>query len=95
MNVEEHALRAAKSRNIPITDVVDAVNDRLREQNSRMTQDLDAAIFVGTTEDGWRGGSNGDQVWAMIRNGALKTVMFRRDSQPATPAALRVRTVIA
>jgi len=95
MNVEEHALRAAKARNIPVTDVVDAVHDRLTERNIRMTNELDAAIWVGTTEDGWRGGSNGDMVWAIIREGALKTVMFRRDSQPATPAALRVKLVIA
>ena len=37
--------------------------------------------------------SNGDEVWAIIRNRQLKTVMLRRSSQPQTPAAFRVEKV--
>ncbi len=37
--------------------------------------------------------SNGNQVWAIVRNGQVRTVMFRRADQPPTCAALRVDTV--
>jgi len=96
MKVHEHAENAAASRNIPIKDVVDAVNDRFIEQNLMLDATTDAAVLVGFAENaGWKGFSNGNVVWAVIRNGELKTVMFRREDQPSTPVALRVRTVIA
>jgi hypothetical protein len=38
--------------------------------------------------------SNGDAVWAIIRDGKVVTFMFRRSTQPATPNALRVRNVV-
>ena len=34
--------------------------------------------------------SNGDNLWAIIRNGHLVTMMLRRTNQPATASALRV-----
>ena len=34
--------------------------------------------------------SNGNEVWAIVRDGWLTTVMFRRSDQPATAGALRV-----
>jgi len=37
-----------------------------------------------------RESSNGDQVWAVCRDGAVVTWMFRRSNQPQSPAALRV-----
>ncbi len=39
--------------------------------------------------------SNGDEVWAICRNGEVFTIMLRRSNQPATPEALRVRKVTA
>jgi hypothetical protein len=37
--------------------------------------------------------SNGEDVWAVVRNGRLATLMLRRKEQPATPDALRVDAV--
>lgn len=39
--------------------------------------------------------SNGNEVWAIVRGGQVKTVMLRRSDQPATPTALRVNKVIS
>ena len=42
----------------------------------------------------WSEASNGDEVWAILRRGEIKTIMLRRSSQPATAAALRVDKVV-
>lgn len=94
MNITEHAKQQAASRNIPVSDVVDAAIDRLTERGIRLNNTVDAAIFVGTTEGGWTGFSNGNCVWAIIRGGTLATVMYRREDQPSTTEALRVKVVI-
>jgi hypothetical protein len=44
--------------------------------------------------DAWSDQSNGDEVWAVLRRGELKTVMLRRSSQPPTAEALRVDKVV-
>lgn len=44
--------------------------------------------------DAWSDTSNGDDVWVVIRNGIIKTVMFRRSSQPTDAWALRVDKVV-
>ena len=44
--------------------------------------------------DAWSDESNGDEVWAVLRRGELKTVMLRRSSQPSTAQALRVDKVV-
>ena len=41
----------------------------------------------------WSNKSNGDEIWAIIRNNNLITVMFRRHTQPTTPEALNVDKV--
>jgi len=38
----------------------------------------------------WSDKSNGDEIWAIIRDNTLVTVMFRRHTQPKTTKALRV-----
>lgn len=48
----------------------------------------------GQRNDAWSDKSNGDEVWAIIRRGELKTVMLRRSSQPAEAWALRVDKVV-
>lgn len=57
----------------------------------------DTAICILTlperVNEAWGERSNGNQVWAISRNGELKTVMLRRDTQPSTPAKLRVDEV--
>jgi hypothetical protein len=37
--------------------------------------------------------SNGDEVWAIIRDGVVVTTMLRRSTQPKTCASLRVEHV--
>ena len=49
------------------------------KSNGRMTFNAD-----GTGE------SNGNVLYAIVRNGSVFTVMWRRDSQPATNQSLRV-----
>lgn len=48
----------------------------------------------GQRNDAWSDESNGDEVWAVLRRGELKTVMLRRSSQPPTAQALRVDKVV-
>lgn len=38
-------------------------------------------------------GSNGDEVWCVIREGAVSTVMLRRSTQPRNPQAFSVDRV--
>lgn len=38
--------------------------------------------------------SNGDELWAVCRNGDVKTVMFRRSTQPRTREAFGVDRVL-
>lgn len=52
------------------------------------------AAFVGNVrERGGLIGSNGDEVWAIVRGHSITTVMLRRSDQPATNEALRVSVV--
>jgi hypothetical protein len=41
----------------------------------------------------WGAESNGDEVWAIIRQRRLVTVMLRRSTQPKSPDSLRVERV--
>lgn len=43
---------------------------------------------------GTRETSNGDQVWAIIRDGDVVTLMLRRSDQPTTPGAMSVDRLI-
>ena len=94
MRVNPHAEAQAKMRNIPIEDIVAIAQERLAKARLN-PQNTEVAILVGYTDDGWQGASNGNVVWAIIRFGQLVTTMFRREDQPSTPQALRVREVIA
>ena len=44
--------------------------------------------------EAWGQESNGNQIWAVIRQQRVVTVMLRRSTQPETPKALRVDRVI-
>lgn len=61
--------------------------------------DADTALRImrlaaGQRNDAWSDASNGDTVWAIIRGGRVTTVMLRRSTQPTTPAAFDVATVL-
>lgn len=87
MDMETHADRQARTRGIDPAEVRAIVAERVGRPAGSV------AVFCGWAE-GWAGGSNGDEVWAIVRAGAVSTVMFRRADQPATPVALRVERVV-
>jgi hypothetical protein len=89
----DHARRACETRAIPVEAVQAIVDSKLTEANYTRARDI--AVFVGRTRDrGSLVGSNGDCVWAIVRDGEVATVMLRRSNQPSTRAALRVDAVI-
>jgi len=88
--VSVHAKRAAESRGIPYGEVATIVAERAGD---RLPARMGLAVFCGWAA-GWRGASNGDEVWAVVRGSEIRTVFFRRAGQPATPEALRVAEVI-
>lgn len=93
MNITEHAKRQAGIRGVDVHEVVSICLERIgRETDGRARS---YAVLVGYVDDGFRGFSNGDVVWGIVRGGELRTVMFRRSSQPSTPTALDVERVVA
>lgn len=48
-------------------------------------------FHVGTP---WGSSSNGNELWAIVRDGDLVTMMLRRSVQPKTPEALRVDKIV-
>ena len=90
MQWTEHATRQCESRAIPV-DAVAAVIDR--KVAGRTYESV--AVMVGRTHDrGALVGSNGECVWAVVRDGVVATVMLRRGNQPSTRGALRVDAVL-
>lgn len=47
-----------------------------------------------TVGEAWGDRSNGNQLWAIYRGREVRTVMFRRDTQPSDPGAFRVDNVM-
>lgn len=88
LQVSSHAKMQAETRGVSIAEIADVVAERTHGEQ------LDSvAVFCGWA-DGFRGASNGNEVWAIVREGYLRTVMFRRETQPRTPEALRVGRVV-
>lgn len=90
MNTSAHAIEQAEKRGVPVY-IIEA---RVEAEAHRISGDT--AILVGClpAPKNAADGSNGDQVWAIVRDGYIVTVMFRRSNQPATPERLRVDTVV-
>lgn len=90
INFTQHALDRCKTRGLPAENIARVVASKLRETVR------DAAVLVAeldrkvTLNDG----SNGDEVWAIIRDGLIATVMLRRKSQRDTVRNLGVAAVI-
>lgn len=70
------------------------VLDRLRHRYCGHDWGIRVLRLGGQRNDAWSDESNGDEVWAVLRRGELKTVMLRRSSQPPTAQALRVDKVV-
>lgn len=90
MRTTTHAKDQAEKRGVDVR----IIEGRVAFEAARI--DGDTAVLVGTlpAERHVTDGSNGDQVWAIVRGGVIVTVMFRRSNQPATPERLRVETVL-
>lgn len=72
-----------------IGSALDYVAAKMNRSTALRFLDLD-----GMVGKAWTDRSNGDQAWAIIRNRRVITVMLRRSTQPATPAALKVEQVL-
>jgi hypothetical protein len=91
LRFRDHAIRQCEARNFPLDAVERTILQKMEENGY---DGRDVAVFVGRVADrGGLIGSNGDQVWALVRGGEVITVMLRRSTQPATAAALRVDAV--
>lgn len=51
-------------------------------------------ILPRQRNEAWSDVSNGDEVWGIVRDREMRTVMLRRSTQPATAAAMRVDYVV-
>lgn len=70
---------------------------RVVQECRRLTRANSVAVLVARLDEHRGGliGSNGNMVWAIVRDGVVTTVMLRRDDQPATKVALHVDYVAA
>jgi hypothetical protein len=50
-------------------------------------------VLDAQRNEAWSNTSNGDEVWAIIRDGRVVTTMLRRSTQPKSCASLRVEQV--
>lgn len=90
-----HAARQAEVRRITPREIAEIVEERMAAFDDAVAKTESFAILCGYTEDrGSLVGSNGDEVWAVLREATITTVMLRRGNQPKTPAALRVNKVV-
>lgn len=93
-NLTSHARQQCSTRGIPAEAVEVVVNGRLGDLGID-SNERDVAVFLTRTNDrGSLVGSNGDTVWAIVRGGAIATVMLRRSDQPSTKGAMRVDVVL-
>lgn len=91
----DHARRQCESRSFPVEAVATILAGKLAGWKAEDIATKHVAVYICETRD--RGsliGSNGSQVWAIVRAGRVATVMLRRPEQPATKAALDVDVVI-
>ena len=51
------------------------------------------AVLEAQHNAAWSDISNGNEVWAIIQDGSLVTMMFRRSTQPKSVQSLRVKKI--
>jgi len=92
-----HALDRATSRLGIILDPETIESIITRADGYARTCKRDTAVRImrtGMVGHAWSEHSNGDTIVAIIRGGTVVTFMFRRATQPFTPANLQVQEVI-
>lgn len=97
--MSQHAWQRVISRLQPAEQVavlgrISVLEDYLRRHQPGSDIGVRVLKLDGQRNDAWSDQSNGDEVWAVVRRGDIRTVMLRRSSQPGTAAALRVDRVV-
>ena len=92
-----HHARARIAERVSDPSIVSAIAARLDRFASRNPTGS-IAYRVGRVDGAmvgraWSDESNGNTLWAIVRNGTVETCMWRRDTQPATRAAFRVDNI--
>ena len=95
MNTSQHALgRMAERLTAEDRDRVTAALGRVTAHKYRTAVAVRVARLSQSYGDPWSDGSNGSDVWAVIRGGTVATVMLRRKQQPTNPGAFGVERVV-
>lgn len=92
-----HALERATGRLGIVLDPATIESIITRADAYARTCKRDTAVRLmrtGMVGHAWSEHSNGDTIIAIIRGGTVVTFMFRRATQPFTPANLQVQEVI-
>jgi len=91
LKLTPHAIRSCETRGLP----ADVIHRVATAKTGGIREDSDYAVHVGRVPDrGSLVGSNGSEVWAIVRGLAITTIMLRRKDQPSTAAALDVDYII-
>lgn len=75
-------------------DIADALSRKINGHMRAGSFAVRVTRLDAQVNDAWGNESNGDEVWAIVRDKVVKTIMYRRSSQPATAEALRVDAVV-
>jgi hypothetical protein len=85
----ETGLTLAQIRMLELLAGIMAHNSTVNSEAIRLCE-LSQQVNINTS---WGNRSNGNEVWAIVRQKDLVTVMLRRATQPKTTEALRVEKV--
>lgn len=98
MGVTGHALQRVSERCReagvdPVPVVAKAITQARRTRDGESVA-VRCAVLPSQVGKAWSDRSNGDVVWAIVRDGRIITAMLRRSTQPATSQALRVDRIV-
>lgn len=97
LSMSAHAMDRCKGRDIPAAAVYAIVNDKLAGFEDLSHRHIAVLVFTFDQAKGNRHSitaSNGENLWAIVRNYEITTCFFRRQSQPSGKAELQVNTVV-
>lgn len=90
-----HAQHQAETRLINPLEILSIVEERLAKYDDETVKNKSFAVLCGFTEQ--RGsliGSNGDEIYGIVRDATITTIMLRRSNQVRTAGALRVDILV-
>lgn len=98
VTISGHALdRCAGKRDIPAAAVLAIVTDKLTGFENLGTRHIAVRVFTFESAKGDRHSetdSNGEVLWAIVREGIITTCFYRRKNQPSGKSELQVETVV-